>query len=136
GKEASDKNAVGVAMISPDATSETGKFNALPALTELHAKAKGQLFGAVIFVGEIDEEKLKAAKDIQLKIGGKKDEELPPEEKTAPIVALKTESQGTDLLGNSAYGVEATLAQFIARRVSQLPKKRLVWEKLEEPKRR
>ena len=125
------QNVVGVALLSPDASNDEGKFNALTALDAYRKKAKGSNSGFVLFVGQMTEDKFEDAKKIQKKIGGKADEELPPEEKTIPIVALKTEKQGVELLKIQSFGVSDTIVQFVANRMNSLPKKRQKWEAIE-----
>ncbi len=125
------QNVVGVALLSPDASNDEGKFNALTALETYRKKAKGANSGFVLFVGQMTEDKFEDAKKIQKKIGGKADEELPPEQKTTPIVALKTEKQGVELLKVSSFGVADTVVQFVANRMNSLPKKRQKWEEIE-----
>lgn len=131
GKGDAAQNVVGVALLSPDATNDEGKFNALTALDAYRKKAKGKSSGFVVFVGQMTEDKFEDAKKIQKKIGGKADEELPPQEKTIPIVALKTEKQGVELLKIQSFGVSDTVVQFVANRMSALPKKRQKWEAIE-----
>ena len=131
GKGDAAQNVVGVALLSPDATNDEGKFNALTALDAYRKKAKGKSSGFVVFVGQMTEDKFEDAKKIQKKIGGKADEELPPQEKTIPIVALKTEKQGVELLKVQSFGVSDTVVQFVANRMSALPKKRQKWEAIE-----
>ena len=131
GKGDAAQNVVGVALLSPDATNDEGKFNALTALDAYRKKAKGKNSGFVVFVGQMTEDKFEDAKKIQKKIGGKADEELPPQEKTIPIVALKTEKQGVELLKVQSFGVSDTVVQFVANRMSALPKKRQKWEAIE-----
>ncbi|MBP3557744.1 MAG: alpha/beta fold hydrolase, partial [Thermoguttaceae bacterium] len=131
GKGDAAQNVVGVALLSPDATNDEGKFNALTALDAYRKKAKGKSSGFVVFVGQMTEDKFEDAKTIQKKIGGKADEELPPQEKTIPIVALKTEKQGVELLKIQSFGVSDTVVQFVANRMSALPKKRQKWEAIE-----
>ncbi len=132
GKGDAAKNVVGLVLLSPDATNDAGKFNALSSLETIRKLAKGKgTFGFLVFVGTMNEEKFADAQEIQKKIGGKKDEELPPEQKLIPIVALKTATQGTELLGVESFGVSKTIQQFIARRTSELPKKRQKREEIE-----
>ena len=131
GKGDAAQNVVGVALLSPDASNDEGKFNALTALDAYRKKAKGKSSGFVVFVGQMTEDKFEDAKKIQKKIGGKADEELPPQEKTIPIVALKTEKQGVELLKIQSFGVSDTVVQFVANRMSALPKKRQKWEAIE-----
>lgn len=131
GKGDAAQNVVGVALLSPDASNDEGKFNALTALDAYRKKAKGKNSGFVVFVGQMTEDKFEDAKKIQKKIGGKADEELPPQEKTIPIVALKTEKQGVELLKIQSFGVSDTLIQFVANRMGALPKKRQKWEAIE-----
>lgn len=131
GKGDAAQNVVGVALLSPDATNDEGKFNALTALDAYRKKAKGKSSGFVVFVGQMTEDKFEDAKKIQKKIGGKADEELPPQEKTIPIVALKTEKQGVELLKIQSFGVSDTVVQFVANRMGALPKKRQKWEAIE-----
>ncbi len=131
GKGDAAQNVVGVALLSPDATNDEGKFNALTALDAYRKKAKGANSGFVVFVGQMTEDKFEDAKKIQKKIGGKADEELPPQEKTIPIVALKTEKQGVELLKIQSFGVADTVVQFVANRMNALPKKRQKWEEIE-----
>ena len=131
GKGDAAQNVVGVALLSPDASNDEGKFNALTALDAYRKKAKGKNSGFVVFVGQMTEDKFEDAKKIQKKIGGKADEELPPQEKTIPIVALKTEKQGVELLKIQSFGVADTVVQFVANRMAALPKKRQKWEAIE-----
>ena len=131
------QNVVGVALLSPDAGDDEGKYNALISLEALHKKAKGAVMGYLIFVGGLKNVKLDDAKEIQRKIGGKVlDEKTPMEERSCPIVNLKTEKQGDDLLRYEAFGVSKTLCQWVAIRMKKLPKKRDKWEEIVEKKSR
>lgn len=130
GKGDAAQNVVGLALLSPDASNDEGKFNALTSLEAYRKKAKGKNSGFVVFVGQMTEDKFEDAKKIQKKVGGKADEELPPEEKVAPIVALKTEKQGVALLTVESFGVSKTVAEFVANRMNALPKKRQKWEEI------
>lgn len=124
------QNVVGVALLSPDASSDAGKYDALVSLEALRKKAKGAVMGFVVVTGDMNEEKLEDAKKIQQKLGGKNDAELPPEDKVCPIAAIKTEKQGVDLLLFEAFGVPTTIRQFVAQRMQKLPKKRNKWEEI------
>ncbi|MDO5309816.1 MAG: hypothetical protein Q4G03_10070 [Planctomycetia bacterium] len=142
-KESEGQNVIGVALISPDAVDAkakskdkdkeqeaASKYNVLNSLEGLHRRVKGKTMGFVVFVGMQQSEKLEEAKLIQTKIGGKKEEELPPEEKTVPIVALATAKQGADLLAIEEFAIPLTMTQFIAKRMKEIPTKRNKWEEV------
>lgn len=135
-KDGVSQNVVGVVMFSPDASDDEGKYNALSPLESLKKRAKFPMVGYLIFVGKMNEDKLKDATEIQKKIGGKVDDSVAMEDRPCPIVAIQTELQGSELLGFESFGVPKTLVQFVALRMQKLPKKRDKWEEVGEKKSR
>jgi len=126
------QNVVGLALLSPDASSDDGKYDALTSLEAVHKKAKGAVMGYVIITGKMNEDKLEDAKKIQQKLGGKNDAEAAPEAKVCPIAAIETEQQSVELLRYEAFGAPTTILQFVAQRMQKLPKKRNKWEEIGE----
>jgi len=126
------QNVVGVALLSPDASSEDGKYDALVSLEALHKKAKGANMGFVVITGKMNEDKFEDAKKIQQKLGGKNDANLAPEDKVCPIAAIETEKQSVELLRFESFGAPTTIRQFVAQRMQKLPKKRNKWEEIGE----
>jgi hypothetical protein len=139
------QNTVGLALLSPDAvddkdkkkkgkdeeenqTTATPQYDCLNSLEAVHKAAKGKVFGYLLVAGIYDESKLESAKLIQRKIGGVKDEEARPQDKVVLFNALSTSMQGTQLLGLESQNVAATIAQFVEKRMSELPRKRDKWE--------
>ena len=136
-KDEVKQNIVGIALLSPDASDDAGKYNALSSLESVHKRIKGATMGYLVFVGKMNEEKFKDAKTIQQKVGGKvADESTPMEDRSCPLVAIQTEKQGNDLLVFESFGVTNTICQWVNIRMKKLPKKRDKWEEIAEKKSR
>ncbi|MBQ4204747.1 MAG: hypothetical protein II655_13710 [Thermoguttaceae bacterium] len=136
-KDEVKQNIVGIALLSPDASDDAGKYNALNSLESVHKRIKGATMGYLVFVGKMNEEKFKDAKTIQQKVGGKvADESTPMEDRSCPLVAIQTEKQGNDLLVFESFGVTNTICQWVNIRMKKLPKKRDKWEEIAEKKSR
>ena len=136
-KESVSQNVVGVALLSPDASNDSGKYNALSSLEALHKRAKGANMGYLVFVGKLTEDKFADAQKIQQKVGGKVvDEKTPMEERVCPLVAIQSEKQANDLLLFESFGVPTTICQWVNLRLKKLPKKRDKWEEIAEKKSR
>ena len=129
------QNVVGIVLLSPDASDDEGKYNALVSLEAIKRRAKFPTLGYLVFVGKMDEAKFKDAQEIQQKIGGKvADESTPMEDRACPLVAIQTELQGDELLAFESFGVANTIVQFVALRMDKLPKKRAKWAEIVEKK--
>ena len=138
------QNVVGLALLSPDAVddkkkdkdeagqSTAKKYDCLSSLESVHKVAKGKTFGYLVIAGVNAEDKRDAAQLIQKKIGGARDEQAKPQDKVVLFYALQTSMQGTQLLGLESMNVPATIGQFVAKRMQELPKKRDKWAPINE----
>ena len=140
------QNVVGLVLFSPDAVEakrsrskkadedvdEKPKYDCLKSMEALRKLAKGKLFGAVIFVGGFNKEKLGSATLLQEKVGGKQEAELKPHEKTVMCFNFNTDRQGSELTKLQTFNVIPTVVQFVDKRRKELPTKRNKWEAIFE----
>lgn len=140
------QNVVGLVLFSPDAVEakrsrskkadedvdEKPKYDCLKSMEALRKLAKGKLFGAVIFVGGFNKEKLGSATLLQEKVGGKQEAELKPHEKTVMCFNFNTDHQGSELTKLQTFNVIPTVVQFVDKRMKELPTKRNKWEAIFE----
>lgn len=140
------QNVVGLVLFSPDAVEakrsrskkadedvdEKPKYDCLKSMEALRKLAKGKLFGAVIFVGGFNKEKLGSATLLQEKVGGKQEAELKPHEKTVMCFNFNTDRQGSELTKLQTFNVIPTIVQFVDKRMKELPTKRNKWEAIFE----
>lgn len=140
------QNVVGLVLFSPDAVEakrsrskkadedvdEKPKYDCLKSMEALRKLAKGKLFGAVIFVGGFNKEKLGSATLLQEKVGGKQEVELKPHEKTVMCFNFNTDRQGSELTKLQTFNVIPTVVQFVDKRMKELPTKRNKWEAIFE----
>ena len=140
------QNVVGLVLFSPDAVEakrsrskkadedvdEKPKYDCLKSMEALRKLAKGKLFGAVIFVGGFNKEKLGSATLLQEKVGGKQEAELKPHEKTVMCFNFNTDRQGSELTKLQTFNVIPTVVQFVDKRMKELPTKRNKWEAIFE----
>lgn len=140
------QNVVGIVLFSPDAVEakrsrskkadedvdEKPKYDCLKSMEALRKLAKGKLFGAVIFVGGFNKEKLGSATLLQEKVGGKQEAELKPHEKTVMCFNFNTDRQGSELTKLQTFNVIPTVVQFVDKRMKELPTKRNKWEAIFE----
>ena len=140
------QNVVGLVLFSPDAVEakrsrskkadedvdEKPKYDCLKSMEALRKLAKGKLFGAVIFVGGFNKEKLGSATLLQEKVGGKQEAELKPHEKTVMCFNFNTDRQGSELTKLQTFNVIPTVVQFVDKRMKELPTKRHQWEAIFE----
>ena len=140
------QNVVGLVLFSPDAVEakrsrskkadedvdEKPKYDCLKSMEALRKLAKGKLFGAVIFVGGFNKEKLGSATLLQEKVGGKQEAELKPHEKTVMWFNFNTDRQGSELTKLQTFNVIPTVVQFVDKRMKELPTKRNKWEAIFE----
>ena len=140
------QNVVGLVLFSPDAVEakrsrskkadedvdEKPKYDCLKSMEALRKLAKGKLFGAVIFVGGFNKEKLGSATLLQEKVGGKQEAELKPHGKTVMCVNFNTDRQGSELTKLQTFNVIPTIVQFVDKRMKELPTKRNKWEAIFE----
>ena len=140
------QNVVGLVLFSPDAVEakrsrskkadedvdEKPKYDCLNSMEALRKLAKGKLFGAVIFVGGFNKEKLGSATLLQEKVGGKQEAELKPHEKTVMCFNFNTDRQGSELTKLQTFNVIPTVVQFVDKRMKELPTKRNKWEAIFE----
>ena len=140
------QNVVGLVLFSPDAVEakrsrskkadedvdEKPKYDCLKSMEAWRKLAKGKLFGAVIFVGGFNKEKLGSATLLQEKVGGKQEAELKPHEKTVMCFNFNTDRQGSELTKLQTFNVIPTVVQFVDKRMKELPTKRNKWEAIFE----
>ncbi len=136
------QNVVGLALFSPDAVeakksrgkkddedaNEKPKYDCLKSMEATRKLAKGKLFGALIFVGGYNKEKLASATLLQEKVGGKQEAELKPNEKTVMCFNFNTDRQGSELMKLQTFNVIPTIVQYVDKRMKELPTKRNKWE--------
>lgn len=78
-------------------------------------KLKQGAIGSMIFVGSLEKERLSEAEKIQIEIGRDKPT-VPVEERRTKLVTVKTEIQGTELLGAASFKVADRIIEFISER--------------------
>ncbi len=87
--------------------------------------------GFLGIVGNLSEEHLEGMKEIQEMLGGKQAADTPLEKKRFPVISLKTQSQGKELVATPSFGVATSIKKYIDMRAERSTMKSLKWQEID-----
>ncbi|MDO5566631.1 MAG: alpha/beta fold hydrolase [Planctomycetia bacterium] len=109
-------------LVSPNAKECSASFDIIKRARP------GDALGFLFFVGDMNEDLLDEVKKLRDKVGGREKPDIPPEEKKAVIITLKTEKQGMEMVDVESFKIPSLMIKFIEMRMEKARPRDLAWQ--------